>query len=133
MSIRELLASADQIERAVVISLFTWRRAEDSDPVDDDERYGYWGDAYPDVARDRIGSRLWLLRRRLLTAETIQDTERYAREALAWMLEDEVVSGVQVDLIRPNPTRLDLYVTLTLDQGQRELRFDDVLGVINAV
>ncbi|HCN72079.1 MAG TPA: hypothetical protein DIS96_10310 [Pusillimonas sp.] len=133
MSIRELLASADQIERAVVISLFTWRRAEDSDPVDDDERYGYWGDAYPDVARDRIGSRLWLLRRRLLTAETIQDTERYALEALAWMLEDEVVSGVQVDLIRPNPTRLDLYVTLTLDQGQRELRFDDVLGVINAV
>ena len=133
MSIRELLASADQIERAVVISLFTWRRAEDSDPVDDDERYGYWGDAYPDVARDRIGSRLWLLRRRLLTAETIQDTERYAREAIAWMLEDEVVSGVQVDLIRPNPTRLDLYVTLTLDQGQRELRFDDVLGVINAV
>lgn len=133
MSIRELLASADQIERAVVISLFTWRRAEDSDPVDDDERYGYWGDAYPDVARDRIGSRLWLLRRRSLTAETIQDTERYAREALAWMLEDEVVSAVQVDLVRPNPTRLDLYVTLTLDEGQRELRFDDVLGVINAV
>jgi phage gp46-like protein len=133
MSIRELLASADQIERAVVISLFTWRRAEDSDPVDDDERYGYWGDAYPDVARDRIGSRLWLLRRRSLTTETIQDTERYAREALAWMLEDEVVSGVQVDLVRPNPTRLDLYVTLTLDEGQRELRFDDVLGVINAV
>jgi phage gp46-like protein len=133
MSIRELLASADQIERAVVISLFTWRRAEDSDPVDDDERYGYWGDAYPDVARDRIGSRLWLLRRRSLTAETIQDTERYAREALAWMLEDEVVSAVQVDLVRPNPTRLDLYVTLTLDEGQRELRFEDVLGVINAV
>jgi|TARA_A100001391_G_scaffold205410_1_gene205977 phage gp46-like protein len=133
MSIRELLASADQIERAVVISLFTWRRAEDSDPVDDDERYGYWGDAYPDVARDRIGSRLWLLRRRSLTAETIQNAERYAREALAWMLEDEVVSAVQVDLVRPNPTRLDLYVTLTLDEGQRELRFDDVLGVINAV
>ena len=133
MSIRELLASADQIERAVVISLFTWRRAEDSDPVDDDERYGYWSDAYPDVARDRIGSRLWLLRRRSLTAETIQNAERYAREALAWMLEDEVVSAVQVDLVRPNPTRLDLYVTLTLDEGQRELRFDDVLGVINAV
>jgi phage gp46-like protein len=133
MSIRELLASADQIERAVVISLFTWRRAEDSDPVDDDERYGYWGDAYPDVARDRIGSRLWLLRRRSLTAETIQNAERYAREALAWMVEDEVVSGVQVDLVRPNPTRLDLYVTLTFDEGQRELRFDDVLGVINAV
>ncbi len=42
MSARDLLASADPLERAVVISLFTWRRAEPSDPVDDDERYGYW-------------------------------------------------------------------------------------------
>lgn len=133
MSVRELLASADQLERAVVISLFTWRRAEASDPIDDDERYGYWGDAYPDRAQDRIGSRLWLLRRRTLVAQTVQDAERYAREALAWMTEDEVVQGVDVRLDRVTATRLDLYVTLTLDDGQREMQFDDVLGVINAV
>ena len=28
------------LERAVVISLFTWRRAEPSDPVDDQDRQG---------------------------------------------------------------------------------------------
>lgn len=55
MSIKSLISSGDSLERAVVISLFTWRRAEKSDPVDDDELYGYWGDAYPDVAKDKIG------------------------------------------------------------------------------
>lgn len=128
-----LLASADRLDRAVVISLFTWRRAENSDPIDDDERYGYWGDAYPDQPRDRIGSRLWLLRRRSLASETVQDAERYAREALAWMVEDEIVQRVDVRLERATATRLDLYVTLTLDGVQREMKFDDVLGVIDAV
>ncbi|EPN56356.1 Phage GP46, partial [Pseudomonas syringae pv. actinidiae ICMP 19079] len=49
--------------RSVVISLFTWRRAEADDPIDDAERFGWWGDTYPTQANDRIGSRLWLLRR----------------------------------------------------------------------
>ncbi|QBH18614.1 hypothetical protein EYC51_03385 [Alcaligenes faecalis] len=133
MSIRNLLASADQLERAVVISLFTWRRAEPSDPVDDDERYGYWGDAYPDQPQDRIGSRLWLLRRRSLTAQTMKDAQRYADEALAWMVEDGVAQRVEARFERQGATRLDLYVTLTLDEGQRQMQFDDVLGVINAI
>lgn len=133
MSARDLVVSSDPLERAVVISLFTWRRAEPSDPVDDDELYGYWGDAYPDVARDRIGSRLWLLRRRTLTAATIQDADRYAREALAWLVEDGVVLDVDARFTRVSVTRLDLTVVLTLDEGQRGLRFEDVMGVINAV
>lgn len=133
MSIRNLLASADQLERAVVISLFTWRSAEPSDPVDDDERHGYWGDAYPDKPQDRIGSRLWLLRRRSLTAQTLQDAQRYADEALAWMVEDGVAQRAVVRFERRGATRLDLYVTLTLDEGQRQMQFDDVLGVINAI
>ncbi|XOQ19726.1 MAG: hypothetical protein ACFWTR_03275 [Pseudomonas shahriarae] len=29
------------LTRAVVISLFTWRRAATDDPVDDDERFGW--------------------------------------------------------------------------------------------
>lgn len=133
MSVNDLVASGDRIARAVVISLFTWRRAEPSDPVDDDERYGYWGDAYPDMPRDRIGSRLWLLRRRSLTAATIQDADRYARESLAWLIEDGIAQAVDVRLVRASVTRLDLTVILTIDGEQRELQFDDVLGVINAV
>lgn len=133
MSAQDLIAAGDRLTRAVVISLFTWRRAEASDPVDDDERYGYWGDAYPDRPGDRIGSRMWLLRRRTVTAETLLDAERYAREALVWMTEDLVVERVDVRVERVGRGRIDLIVILWVDGEQRELRFDDVLGVINAV
>ncbi|WP_200894101.1 phage GP46 family protein [Xanthomonas sp. MUS 060] len=49
--------------RAVLISLFTWRRANADDTLPDPRgfRMGWWGDTYPVVANDRIGSRLWLL------------------------------------------------------------------------
>ncbi len=70
------------LRRAVEISLFTWRRANASDQLEDDERYGWWGDSFPLVANDRIGSRLWLLRRRKLTTETIGAAVTYAQEAL---------------------------------------------------
>jgi phage gp46-like protein len=105
------------LTRAVIISLFTWRRAATDDPVDDDERFGWWGDSYPATADDRIGSRLWLLRRVKLTAATQRDAEFYAREALQWLLDDGhvialVVSSEQVDL-----NRLNLRATLTIPSG----------------
>ena len=52
----------DSLTTEVIISLFTDRRALDSDdlPGGDSDRRGWWGDSY----RDRpIGSRLWLLSR----------------------------------------------------------------------
>lgn len=107
------------LERAVLISLFTWRRAAIDDPIDDDERYGWWGDSYPAVANDRIGSRLWLLRRVKLTAATQRDAEFYAREALQWLLDDGQVIGLDILTERAGIDRLDLRVSLTLLTGER--------------
>lgn len=103
--------------RAVVISLFTWRRAATDDPVDDDERFGWWGDSYPTIADDRIGSRLWLLRRVKLTADTQRDAEFYAREALQWLLDDGQVLEVDVITERADSYRLNLQVILTVLTG----------------
>jgi phage gp46-like protein len=105
------------LRRAVEISLFTWRRANASDQVEDDERFGWWGDSFPLVANDRIGSRLWLLRRRNLTAETIGAAVTYAREALRWLLEDGHVTDVQILTERSGNSRLNLGVLLTLPTG----------------
>ncbi len=52
-------APLDPLTRAVVISLFTWRRAEPDDNAD--VPMGWWGDTWPAVQNDRYGSRLWLL------------------------------------------------------------------------
>lgn len=120
--------------RAVVISLFTWRRAETDDPLDDDERYGWWGDSYPSSADDRIGSRLWLLRRVKLTTDTRRDAEFYAREALAWLIDDGEVVGIDILSEQAAVNRLNLRVILTIDTGARlEINSNQLWQVIYAV
>jgi phage gp46-like protein len=107
----------DGLTRAVIISLFTWRRAATDDPVDDDERFGWWGDSYPATADDRIGSRLWLLRRVKLIAATQRDAEFYAREALQWLLDDGHVIALAISSEQVDLNRLNLRVTLTIPSG----------------
>jgi phage gp46-like protein len=88
----------DGLETAVLISLFTDRRAHDTDVIPDgtDNRRGWWADAFAETPGDRIGSRLWLLDRAKPTATTRQRLEDYAREALAWLTEDQVAEDVAV-------------------------------------
>lgn len=126
-------ASESAWRRAAVISLLTWRRAEADDVLDDNERQGWWGDSFPSVANDRIGSRLWQLRRRTLTDATLRDAETFARESLAWMLDDGRVSDVAVAVTR-GIDRLDLAVIISLrDGGQVDLKLDNLWQVIHAV
>lgn len=117
--------------RTVVISLFTWRRAGPDDPIDDEERYGWWGDSFPRVADDRIGSRLWLLRRVKLTERTQRDAEFYAAEALRWLIDDGQVLDVAINSERADSSRLNLRVVLTLLSGQRLTIEPDQLWQVN--
>lgn len=122
------------LRRAVSISLFSWRRAAADDQVDDDDRQGWWADCVPTVAGDQIGSRLWLLRRRTITPETLRDAREYAEEALRWMTEDEIVTAVTVTAERQGLDRINLQVVLTEANGETlKLVFEDVWSLINAV
>jgi phage gp46-like protein len=91
------LAEDDGLETAVIISLFTDRRAEADDelPAGDDRR-GWWGDALAEVEGDRIGSRLWLLSREKQLPQVLARAREYALEALQWLIEDGVASAVDV-------------------------------------
>lgn len=119
--------------RAAVISLLTWRRAGADDALDDSERYGWWGDSFPSQTNDQIGSRLWQLRRRSLTAQTVQDATTYAREALQWMLDDGRVIDIDVTTTR-GVDRLDMRIALVFRDGATlELSLDNLWQVIHAV
>jgi len=107
------------LTRAVLISLFTWRRALTDDPVDDEELFGWWGDSYPDIADDRIGSRLWLMRRIKLTDATQRDAEFYANEALRWLLDDGHAIAIEITSQKVDISRLNLTVILTVPGGDR--------------
>lgn len=70
----------DPLTRAVVISLFTWRRVEPDDNAD--VPMGWWGGTWPTVQNDRYGPRLWLLRRSKLTNQLMQTVRGYIHGCL---------------------------------------------------
>lgn len=85
------LATDQDLETAVIISLFTDRRARPNDPLEDEEdRRGWWGDA-------QLGSRLYLLHREKQTEEVRKRAIEYASEALAWLVNDGVALSVKVE------------------------------------
>lgn len=80
------------IETAVVISLFTDRRAEPTDVPVGEHRRGWWADALAQEPGDLEGSRLWLLPR---SRQPLADAVAFAEEALRWMVEDGVAAAVK--------------------------------------
>jgi len=92
------LASDDGLETAVTISLMTDGLAgvDEVAAAGVSDRRGWWGDAYADVAGDLIGSRLWLIAREKRLPAVLEKAQRYARDALQWMLDDGVAQAVAV-------------------------------------
>lgn len=92
------LATDEGLRTAVLLSLFTDRRAEPDDPLpgEDGDLRGYWADEFAASRGDRHGSRLWLLERSKRTGDVIPQAEQFAREALAWMLDDKVTGRIDV-------------------------------------
>ncbi|HSH72335.1 MAG TPA: phage GP46 family protein [Methylophilaceae bacterium] len=128
------LDQADSLIRAVIISLFTWRRANPDD-VTEGAKMGYWGDAAePPAENDKIGSRLWLLAREKILPSTFNRAREYATEALLWMIADGVATKVTVDAERFNVDGLALIVTIyRVDGSDVVLRFNKAWEIIRAV
>ncbi len=103
----------DGLGTSVFISLFTDRRAEADDGLAPAERRGWVGDALADREGDRIGSRLWLLKREKETEETRARAEEYAAEALAWMIDDGLATGIEIEAAWVAPSVLGLRATFT--------------------
>ncbi|MDN0095110.1 phage GP46 family protein [Yersinia rohdei] len=120
----------DFLTRAVIISLFTWRRA---DPDDDSEQpMGWWGDSYPTIQNDRIGSRLYLLQRTTLTNKTVELARGYLEQALAWLKDDGVVSRITINVMRRGTEILTAEITLYRNDGHSQLiTFDDLWSALN--
>ena len=113
------LATDDGLETAVILSLFTDARARDDDTLlpGQTDRRGWWADAYPVVAGDSFGSRLWLLRRSKQLQESLTKAREYAEEALAWMVEDGAASKVEVETFIPRDEIMGMIVRIYRPDG----------------
>ncbi|ELP4663190.1 phage GP46 family protein [Salmonella enterica] len=112
------LLTDNSIETAVIISLFTDRRAQPSDPIPDGstDRRGWWADSF---RKRPIGSRLWLLGREKTLESVLERARTYADEALAWMKLAGLVKSVTCTASRVAHDRLQLSVSLVLPDGAR--------------
>ncbi|WP_289170993.1 phage GP46 family protein [uncultured Parasutterella sp.] len=102
---------ADELVQATLISLFSWRKSNDDDGVNIPNRQGWWGDTFASETNDRIGSRLWLLRREKLTDDVVARAREYAEESLQWMIDDALASAINVSTDREN-NRLNMSVEI---------------------
>lgn len=118
------------LESAVLISLYTDRRAEDSDPYDNKDKRGWWADQIAEIEGDLIGSRLYLLERAKATQQNALLMKVYVFEALEWMIDDKVVAKIEVDTFMfgdSSNKRLGFIVKIYKSNGNVvEMKFDSL-------
>lgn len=120
------LVTDDSLRTAVIISLFTDRRAADDDRLPDagTDRRGWWADTFAPIEGDLIGSRLWLLSREKQLREAVARAEEYAREALEWLIEDGIAASVIVTASIPRSGWLRLDIEIDRPDSRGTTRYD---------
>jgi phage gp46-like protein len=83
------IATDSGLDTPILISLFTDRYDPESG------QGGWWGDQHPDQP-DLFGSRLWLLNKSKVTTQVLRQAEDYARESLAWLINDKLINTLNV-------------------------------------
>ena len=92
------LLGDDGLETAVLISLFSDQRVTSADlPDGETSKRGWWGDVFPEVEGDQIGSKLWTFDRVKRTLAVLVQIETAATNALKWMLDDGVAKTVEIE------------------------------------
>ncbi|HFI9553627.1 TPA: phage GP46 family protein [Escherichia coli] len=82
------------------------------------------------VETHEYGSRLWLLQRSKLTNQLVQTVRGYIRECLQWMIDDGVVSRIDLDIRRTGINELGNSITLWRRDGPVMISFDDLWSAI---
>jgi phage gp46-like protein len=124
------LATTDTLASAVLVSLLCDRLAEPYEVPSGQDRRGWWADAYPaqsSTSRNSThltGSGLWLLEREKQLQSTVQRCKHYCEEALAWLVEDGLCTGVTATVFVPRIGWLVAIIVLTINGQSRQYRFE---------
>lgn len=122
------LKECDDLDSAVIISLFTWARAAAGEVDENAPRFGWFGDKIDADNTDSTGSKLYLLKRKKITNQTIMDTREYIEQALQWMIEDGVATEIKAEVERnaSDVNRVDALVQIVRGDRSRTMKFNDL-------
>lgn len=103
---------------AILISLFSDRRARKDEVAEPMKRRGWIGDLVSDVPGDLHGSGLWFFMQSRLTDSVAAGIEAEARNCLQWMIDERLCSSVAAKVVRDPQTRtITLNITLGFVKG----------------
>lgn len=123
------IESSPDIFTAVTISIFTDRRSQDGDEVLDGNKRGWWGDTFHE---SKLGSRLWVLKRRKATPIVLRLANDIIMESLKWLVDDGVVKKVNVfnEWSRFNIGKMDMLIEVIKPNDEKiEFKFKEKWGV----
>lgn len=107
------------LRTAVIISLFTDRRVTKDEVLLGQAQRGWWADTLEEIEGDKWGSKLWLLERAKQTTLTLTQAVEYAKEALQWMIDDELADKIDVEASYPINGFLSLSVMIQKPNGEK--------------
>ena len=79
------------------MSLFTDKRADESEIPAPELRGGWIGNEQKQIADFEIGSKLWLSYQSRLTQDTLNDVIGYVQDSLSWMITSSIIKNILVD------------------------------------
>lgn len=101
--------TSDPIYESILISLFTNAR----EPEETTHQAGWWADCLD--SGPLLGSQLWRLSREKVTDETLEKSSLYIKEALNWMITEQIVRTIDVQC---ETRRHGINALITLDANQ---------------
>lgn len=104
------LTEDDTYQTSILISLLSQRRVDPDETQEKSNLGGWFGDSFPDIEGDQIGSKLWLLDGMKTTDDTLTKAEEWAAEALEWMKDDGITDEITVVARRVDQDVLDIEV-----------------------
>lgn len=86
----------DGLDTAILMSLFTDKRADESEVIDQEQRRGWIGNEQNQNNDYEIGSKLWLLYQARVNRDSLNRAIDYAMESLSWMQTDGILKNINV-------------------------------------
>lgn len=125
---------ADELEMALRISLGCDRRQPfaGEEPKTKGDRRGWWGDVLNPDTNDRIGSRIWLLRRaKMVDKDVLKDAREYAKEALQWLVDDKIVKEILITVEKTSDYSISTYIDLVKPLDSETYRYSFLWNIGN--
>lgn len=94
--------STNGLETAILLSLFTNARASQGEVPESSRRQGWSGNILTQNENYELGGELWTLDQARLDQVTENRVKNFARNSLAWLINDRIAETINVELERRN-------------------------------